>query len=240
MNKAQSFAAVALLAVLGAASRADAQATAPNAAAAARLAKLKARQDAIIAAAKAKAATTATTPTAATATPAATTAKPVVTAAPTTTATPAASASAKPVASATAATSAVPAASATHPDTTSIALDLDALKKSRPDRRHAEFLDLQARFGSLLADPRAVAELKQHGQRIAYLQRIRALGVKANDANFVKSVDALITTEETRDASALNALRTSALPVAPAATAVATAATAVAVPVGTAPAGGTK
>ena len=86
-------------------------------------------------------------------------------------------------------------------------------------------MDLQARFGGLLSDPRATAELKQHAQRIAYLQRVRALGVKANDANFVKGVDALITTEETRDASALNSFRTGALPV-PAATA-----TAVAVPV---------
>ena len=117
-------------------------------------------------------------------------------------------------------------------DTSAIALDLDALKKTRPERRHSEFTDLQARFGGLLSDPRAAAELKQHAQRIAYLQRIRALGAKANDANFVKSVDALITTEEIRDANALNAFRTGALPVP-----VAPAATAVAVPVG---AGGSK
>lgn len=240
MKNAQSFAALALLAVAFAAARADAQTAAPNAAAAARLAKLKARQDAIIAAAKANQAAATAAPTVATAAPAVTTAKPVVSAAPAVTATPAASA--KPVTSATAATSAAPATSATHPDTASIALDLDALKKTRADRRHAEFLDLQARFGSLLSDPRAVAELKQHGQRIAYLQRIRGLGVKANDANFVKGVDALITTEETRDANALNALRTSALPAPVPAAAVAAVATAVAVPVTTttAPAGGAK
>jgi len=240
MKKAQSIAALALLAVTCAAAHADAQAAAPNAAAAARLAKLKARQDAILAAAKAKAAASAATaaPTATTP-PVTATAAPTASAKPATSATPATSASAKPATSASAAPAA--SAAAPHPDTASIALDLDALKKTRPDRRHAEFLDLQARFGSLLVDPRAVAELKQHGQRIAYLQRVRALAVKANDANFVKGVDALITTEETRDANALNALRTSALPVAPAPAAVATAtATAVAVPTATAPAGGAK
>jgi len=101
-------------------------------------------------------------------------------------------------------------------DTAAIALDLEALKKSRPDRRHAEFIDLQQRWGNLLADPRVNAELKQHAQRIAYLQRIRALAVKANDAKLVKDVDLLITKEELRDANAMNALRSGALPPTPA------------------------
>ena len=47
-------------------------------------------------------------------------------------------------------------------------------------------------------------------QRLAYLQRIRALGAK--DPTFVKGVDALITKEESRDSDALNALRSGALP----------------------------
>jgi hypothetical protein len=232
MNRKIPLAAFALLSLLTIAPLVRAQAVAaPNAAAAARLAKLKARQDAIIAAARAQA----VAPPVVTAAPVVATAVPAATAAPKATTTaaiaaPATSSSVKPVTSAVA-----PAASAAHIETAAIALDLDALKKTRPDRRHAEFLDLQARFGGLLSDPRAIAELKQHAQRVAYLQRIRALGVKANDANFVKGVDALITTEEERDANALNALRTGALPVA---TAVPAVATAVAVPVTAAPAAG--
>lgn len=239
MTRTSPLAAAALLGLLVLSNRASAQTTPPantNSPAAIRAARIKAAQAAAAAAAKAQA----------TAAPTVTTPPPppppTVTTPPTTTAAPKASGSAatpagsaKPPSSATPATSgsAAPVAHEPHPDTAAIALDLDALKKTRPDRRHAEFTDLQARFGGLLADPRATAELKQHGQRIAYLQRIRALAVKANDANFVKSVDALITTEETRDANALNALRTSALPAA-----VPGAATAVAVPV--APGGGSK
>jgi hypothetical protein len=74
---------------------------------------------------------------------------------------------------------------------------------------------LQARFGNaLLADPRSATELKLHAQRIAYLQRIRALAVKANDAKLVKDVDTSITKEELRSANAMNALRSGALPAA--------------------------
>lgn len=69
---------------------------------------------------------------------------------------------------------------------------------------------MQSRWGSLLTDPRAADELKLHAQRLAYLQRIRALGEK--DPTFTKGVDALITKEETRSADALNALRSGALP----------------------------
>jgi hypothetical protein len=232
MTRTSPLAAVALLSVLVFTNRADAQATPPanpNSPAAIRAARIKAAQAAAAAAAKAPPAVT--TPPVVTPPPVVTTPPPVVTAAPATTAT------TKPVASAPPATSgsAAPAVLAVHTDTAAIALDLDALKKTRPDRRHAEFLDLQARFGGLLSDPRSTVELKQHAQRVAYLQRIRALGVKANDANFVKGVDALLTSEETRDANALNALRTSALPVP-----VPAAATAVAVPVAAPPAGGSK
>lgn len=99
-----------------------------------------------------------------------------------------------------------------HPDTAAIALDIEALRKSRPDRRHAEFVDMQSRWGNVLTDPRAADELKLHAQRLAYLQRIRALGEK--DPVFTKSVDALITKEETRSSDALNALRSGALPTA--------------------------
>ncbi len=151
------------------------------------------------------------------------------------TATPTAAASvAPPKATASAAASAAPATSgsaapvnaAVHPDTTAIALDIEALRKSRPDRRHAEFLDMQSRWGNLLSDPRSADELKLHAQRLAYLQRIRALGAK--DPAFVKTVDALITKEETRNSDALNALRSGALPTAPVAAAPAAAAAPVA------------
>jgi hypothetical protein len=71
---------------------------------------------------------------------------------------------------------------------------------------------MQSRWGSLLSDPRSADELKLHAQRLAYLQRIRALGAK--DPTFVKGVDALITKEETRNSDALNALRSGALPTA--------------------------
>jgi hypothetical protein len=204
--------------------------------AAARLAKLKAQRDAATKAAQAKKAATPTAaPTPAptpTPTPINTILRPPPTATPTATptttptttptatastkASAAASSSAKPPGSATPAASGSAALPVLAPkdrtDTAAIALDLEALKKSRPDRRHAEILDLQQRWGNLLSDSRAAAELKQHAQRIAYLQRIRALAVKANDAKLVKDVDLLLTKEELRDANALNALRSGALP----------------------------
>ena len=71
---------------------------------------------------------------------------------------------------------------------------------------------MQSRWGNLLSNPRSTDELKLHAQRLAYLQRIRALGAK--DPAFVKSVDALITKEESRNSDALNALRSGALPTA--------------------------
>jgi hypothetical protein len=243
MYKTSTFAALTLLPLIAIAPHVQAQGAPTKAAEAVRQQKLKAAQAATVAAARANAAATkpvaainrpiptaiATPRTVATTPPVTSAArKPAVTA-------PAASSRVKPVTSAGPATRVI-VPLPTHADTAAIALDLDALKKTRPDRRHAEFLGLQARFGALLSDPRATAELKQHAQRIAHLERVRALGVKANDANFVKGVDATITTEEARDANTLNALRTSALPVA-----VAAAATAVAVPVATAqPAGGAK
>jgi hypothetical protein len=222
MKKTHSI-AIAVLLSSTLAPLALAQSTA--AAKAARLQRLQQQQAAVLARAKAAqaAATGTTAPTAAPTTttttaptPVATTptAAPTVTAAPTATAAPKPSATAATSASAAPATSAgaAPVASALHPDTTAIALDIEALRKSRPERRHAEFVDMQSRWGGLLTDPRSADELKLHAQRFAYLQRIRALGAK--DPAFVKTVDALITKEETRDSDALNALRSGALPTA--------------------------
>jgi len=93
-----------------------------------------------------------------------------------------------------------------------LGLDLEELKKTRPERRKAEVSQLKARWGELLRDSRAADELKQHAQRTAYLQRIRALASKANAAKTVQAVDILITKEDGRNADAMNALRSGALP----------------------------
>jgi hypothetical protein len=224
MNKLHSFTALALLASLTVTPLALGQSS--PAAQAARLQRLQAQQAAVLARVKANQAAAASAAAAATAVPTSpptpvATVVPVVPKPATTTAVPkpATSASAAPATSG----SAVPAASAA-PVVHALALDLDELKKTRTDRRHAEVTDLQSRWGTLLSDPRSATELKLHAQRSAYLQRIRALGEKANDAAFVKSVDALITKEDGRDADAMNALRSGALPAGTAAPAAAPAA----------------
>ena len=231
MKRKSLIAAVALIASGVVVGTAFAQTTPPPLTPAQRLAALKARQDAAVAAQKARQNTiqrpTATpTPTAAptpvttptvtptpTATPTAvTTTRPTATptgaggAAPTTTAAPTGAGGAPTVSSAT------PTALPKPPPV--IGLDLEELKKARPDRRKAELGQLQARWGELLRDTRANSELKLHAQRTAYLQRIRALASKANDAKTVQAVDVLITKEDTRNADAMNALRSGALPVA--------------------------
>ena len=244
MKKIHPLAAVALIA-LTVVPQAFAQST--PAAQAARLQRLQQQQAAVLArvkAAQAQAAgtaaptavpTTAPTPVVAiprpipTAAPtvAPTVAPTAVTAAPTATVAPKTTASAATSAAPATSGSAAPVVAVAHPDTTAIALDIEALRKSRPERRHAEFTNMQARWGGLLSDARTNDELKLHAQRLAYLQRIRALGAK--DPTFVTSVDALITKEETRDSDALNALRSGALP---------TAAPAAAAPAAAAPAAG--
>jgi type II secretory pathway pseudopilin PulG len=87
---------------------------------------------------------------------------------------------------------------------------LEKLRKTRQDRRHTDAGKLQQRWGDLLSDDRAKAELKVHAEHMAYLQRIRALAQNANDAKSVEGVDILITQEEKRDGDALNALRSGA------------------------------
>ena len=218
MNLKSTLAAAVLVASGAVAAQAFAQAPA-KAAEAQRLKNLKAQRDAQIAAARAQqnniqrpvpttpTVTPTATPTAApTATPTAT----PTTAATTATTAPRGTGGAPSVASATPATS----ASALPKPPPVLGLDLEELKKSRPDRRRAELGQLQARWGELLRDTRASAELKQHAQRTAYLQRIRALASKANEAKTVTAVDILITKEDARNADAMNALRSGALPVA--------------------------
>jgi hypothetical protein len=221
-------AAALLLASSLVAMQAVAQSPLSKAAEAQRLQKLKAQRDAAVAAAKARQnainrpaptpTPTAVTPTPTTTPTAVTPPRPTATPTPTTTPTvaptTAASTTAKPPASASSAT-ATPAPStsaAPKPPVVVLGLDLEELKKTRPDRRKAEVGQLQARWGELLRDTRAGSELKQHAQRTAYLQRIRALASKANDAKTVQAVDVLITKEDTRNADAMNALRSGALP----------------------------
>ena len=228
--------AAALLVASGfVASQALAQGGAPTKAAEAqRLAQIKAQRDAKIAAAKARQNTIQRPTATPTPTPAPTPiAAPTV--APTPTATPTAVATTRPTATPTAAPTGAGGAAATTAAPTGaggaaaassatpvalpkpppvLGLDLEELKKTRPERRKVEFGQLQARWGELLRDQRASTELKLHAQRTAYLQRIRSLASKANDAKTVQAVDVLITKEDTRNADAMNALRSGALPVA--------------------------
>ncbi|HET9932128.1 MAG TPA: hypothetical protein VFQ35_15600 [Polyangiaceae bacterium] len=95
----------------------------------------------------------------------------------------------------------------------SVALsDVEQLRKSRPDRKHREAQNLRERWGELVNNEQAKAELRLHAQRGAYLQRIRQLAESKNDSKLVESIDKLITVEERRSADAMNALRTAALP----------------------------
>lgn len=193
----------------------------------ARLQKLKEQREAAIAAAKARqaaatATTTATTAPTATATATATatttataTATSTATTAPTATATATTTASSSATAntSAVASASAAPSSSVAPKPPEALVLDLAGLKQTRTERRKVEIAALQARWGvELLRDSRSAEELKRHAQRTAYLQRIRALANKAGDAKTVQSVDVLITKEDSRNADAMNALRSGALP----------------------------
>lgn len=227
MKTKSLIAAAALIASGVVVGTAFAQSTTPPLTPAQRLANLKARQDAAVAAAKARQNTiqqpTATPPP---------TVAPTTTPVPTATVAPTATATAAPTTPPTGAgggapttTAAPTGAGGTAPTSSAnptalpkpppvIGLNLEELQKTRPERRKAEFGQLQARWGELLRDPRAGSELKLHAQRTAYLQRIRALASKANDAKTVQAVDVLITKEDTRNADAMNALRSGALPVA--------------------------
>jgi hypothetical protein len=221
--------AAVLLTSSSVAVQAVAQSPLTKAAEAQRLQKLKAQRDAAVAAEKARqntinrpAPTAAPTPTVAPTTtpPTVTTTRPTATTTPTTaptapatpTATTAATAAGGAPATTSSATTPAASTSAAPKPPPALGLDLEELKKTRPDRRKAEVSQLKARWGELLRDSRAADELKQHAQRTAYLQRIRALASKANDAKTVQAVDILITKEDGRNADAMNALRSGALP----------------------------
>jgi hypothetical protein len=85
--------------------------------------------------------------------------------------------------------------------------ELKELRSSRPDRRKATLEALKRRWGELTTNDRALEELKLHGSRVAYLQRIRVLAEKDKKQKLVVAVDELLTAEEKRHGNAMNALR---------------------------------
>jgi len=89
---------------------------------------------------------------------------------------------------------------------------IDALRKDRPDRRKQSADRLRRRWGSALAQEKAVAELKLHARRVALLQRIRATAEARKDKQTVELVDELLTKEDERDSAVMNSLREGALP----------------------------
>ena len=154
-----------------------------------KLEKLRAARDAARANAKATATATATTPPTTTAT----TPPPPI---PTPTPPPSVLSTAPPAsASATSAKSAVPTTSGSAPLVTpppELPNDIEQLRSTRDQRRKDEVAKLRQRWGELLADDRAKAELKLHAERVAFLQRIRALAVEAKDTKTTEKVDNLI------------------------------------------------
>jgi hypothetical protein len=90
--------------------------------------------------------------------------------------------------------------------------DIETLRKDRGERRKATVERLRRRWGSLLANQSGIDDLKKHARRVAFLQRVRAVAESKKDAKSVEAVDELLTREDERHASAMNALREGALP----------------------------
>jgi hypothetical protein len=90
--------------------------------------------------------------------------------------------------------------------------DIETLRKDRAERRKATVERLRRRWGNLLANPGGILDLKEHARRVAFLQRVRAVAETKRDAKSVEAVDELLTKEDERHASAMNALREGALP----------------------------
>ena len=92
------------------------------------------------------------------------------------------------------------------------AVDIATLRKDRTDRRKSTVERLRKRWGSLLANEKGTADLKQHARRVAFLQRIRLVAESKKDAKSVEAVDELLTQEDERHTKAMNSLREGALP----------------------------
>ncbi|HET9960667.1 MAG TPA: hypothetical protein VFQ61_39620 [Polyangiaceae bacterium] len=84
---------------------------------------------------------------------------------------------------------------------------LDELRRSRSDRRRSEVDRLRSRWGSLLMDERARSELKLHAERMARLRRMRSIAEQERNLDLVRRIDELMTREERRSQSSLEALR---------------------------------
>ena len=98
---------------------------------------------------------------------------------------------------------------ATTTTTTKAAETLAELDRTRDERRRATITRLRERWGSLLDSEAARGELKLHAERVARLARIRSLAVDKKKLSMIESVDGLVTKEELRHGSAMNALRAS-------------------------------
>jgi hypothetical protein len=85
--------------------------------------------------------------------------------------------------------------------------ELASLRLSRDARKKELLAKLRERWGALLDKQQSHAELTQHGRRMAFLQRMRALAEQDKKVKVVERVDKLITTEELRHGKAMNALR---------------------------------
>jgi hypothetical protein len=91
--------------------------------------------------------------------------------------------------------------------------DIETLRKDRSERRKLTVERLRRRWGNVLADPKGAADLKQHSRRVAFLQRIRVVADAKKDKKAIETVDELLTQEDQRHGSAMNALREGALSV---------------------------
>jgi hypothetical protein len=85
---------------------------------------------------------------------------------------------------------------------------LNELDKTRTERRKASIVRIRERWGALLENEAARAELRQHAERVARLSRVRALAQEKKKLAAIETVDGLITKEELRHGNAMNALRT--------------------------------
>ena len=92
------------------------------------------------------------------------------------------------------------------------AADIETLRKDRPERRKTTVERLRKRWGSLLAEDKGRADLKDHARRVAFLQRVRVVAEGKKDKKAIEAVDELLTKEDERHAKAMNALREGALP----------------------------
>jgi hypothetical protein len=98
---------------------------------------------------------------------------------------------------------------ATTTTTSKAAQTLADLDRTRDERRKATVTRLRERWGSLVDSEAARQELKTHAERVARLARIRSLAEDKKKLSMIESVDGLVTKEELRHGTAMNALRAS-------------------------------